>query len=82
MLSIELKFDMYNIDHRPTYDIDFCVHRSYRFFTGYTKFLTLRPVDSKCLKCILMLLNYINSSKTDVYIITLNMYVYHSKLCA
>ena len=34
----DLKFDMFIVDHRPSYYINIGVSRSYNFFAGYTNF--------------------------------------------
>ena len=66
MYSIEFKFDLDIIGHRPTYNIDFfIVHRSC-FLQDSKMSYTLRPTHSKYLNCILVMLNYINPIRTDV----------------
>ena len=49
VLSIELKFHMCIIDHRSSYYFNFGVSRMNSFFTGHTKYHTLRPIGSKYL---------------------------------
>ena len=58
MLPKKPNFGMFITDHRSSSYINFAVYRRYSFFyTGYTKYYTMWPIDLKYLKCILVLLN-------------------------
>ena len=78
MYSSESKFIVYDICHHRTLDIDFHVHRSDRFFTGYTKFLT---VTTHRLKIFVVHFNIVKLIKSKLmHIVTLIMYGQHLKL--
>ena len=65
--SIKFKFHIYIIGQHLMDNIHFIVHKRYSFFYKKLKiFYTLWPIDSKYLKYILILLNYINLINTDV----------------
>ena len=68
--SFKFKFNIHINDlvNRPTYNIDFGVWRNYRSFYRINKIcFILRPIDSKYLKWILALLNYIIPIKIDAW---------------
>ena len=83
-LSIKPNFGMCIIDHRSSNHNNFRVHRRYSFsFIEYTNCHTLRPIDSKYLKCIFVLLNFMKLCKINVALnIAFILYAHLWKLCA
>ena len=82
MFPIKLKFDVCNVGNHSWYCINFDVYRRYSFFTGYIKCHTLWHINSKYLKCILILLYYSNLYKITPCYFAFIRYGHHCKLYA